>query len=165
MKTKTCKKCKKPRLRSGTLCYTHYLEHKRELREASNARKMARKATKKAKVIQRSALKIKTLDIQWSKRIKERAGYRCEYCGSTSNLNSHHIVRRTIHNVRWYYPNGICLCANHHMFSNEFSAHGLPLEFSEWVRKKRGEAWYDDLCVQRRENYTKEYWRDYLKTI
>jgi hypothetical protein len=163
MKQKSCRRCEKPRLSRGVYCYQHFREHQRELKEALNARKMARKAVKKAKTIQRSAKSTKNLDKLWSKRIKERAGHRCEYCGSTNYLNSHHVVRRTIHNVRWYYPNGVCLCANHHMFSNEFAAHSTPLEFSEWIRKKRGEAWYNDLCVQRRENHTREYWREYLK--
>lgn len=160
---KSCRKCSKPRLRSGTLCYQHYLEHKRELKQASVLRSKARKMASKDKKAVKSSLSTKNLDSLWSKAIKELAGHKCEVCGTDRHLNSHHIVRRTIHNVRWYYPNGICLCANCHMFSNHFAAHSTPLEFADWIRKKRGEAWYDDLCVRRREEHTKEYWRDYLK--
>lgn len=85
-----------------------------------------------------------TLDTLWSEIIKLRAGNKCEYCGKTTYLNSHHIFSRSNMSVRWDLENGVCLCAGHHMLSN-FSAHKSPLEFAEWLRETRGEEWYTKL--------------------
>lgn len=88
--------------------------------------------------------KKKTLDELWSKIVKDRAGNKCEYCGKTEYLNSHHIFSRSNHSVRWDVENGVCLCAGHHVLSS-FSAHKAPLEFAEWLKETRGEGWYDEL--------------------
>jgi hypothetical protein len=90
---------------------------------------------------------IKKLDKLWSLIIKTRAGFICEYCGERSYLNSHHIFSRSNKTLRWDVDNGICLCAKHHMLGN-FSAHKSPIEFGEWIRKKRGEEWYQDLLTK-----------------
>lgn len=94
---------------------------------------------------------IKKVDDLWSKLVKVKAKYRCEYCGKTSYLNSHHIFSRTKKSVRWNDLNGICLCAGHHTFSNDFSAHQTPTEFTEWVKGYRGNKWYSEL---RKQAYT-----------
>ena len=86
----------------------------------------------------------KTMLDLWSEIVKIRAGYKCEYCGSTKSLNSHHIFSRSNRSVRWDVKNGICLCALHHTLGN-MSAHKAPLEFGDWIREQRGEQWYIDL--------------------
>lgn len=87
----------------------------------------------------------KKRDKNWAYLVKELAGNKCEYCGKTEHLNSHHIFSRSNHLLRWDITNGICLCAGHHVFSTEFSAHKSPAEFIEWVKEYRGLEWYEDL--------------------
>lgn len=82
---------------------------------------------------------------EWTKNVKERAGYRCEYCGSTERLNSHHVFSRSNRAVRWDIDNGCCLCCLHHTFSTQFSAHKTPMVFAEWIKSKRGDSWYESL--------------------
>jgi len=90
----------------------------------------------------------KRKDDQWTHLVKERAGFKCEYCGSDKNLNSHHIFSRANRSVRWDLDNGVCVCSLHHIFSSQFSAHLSPIEFSEWLKDKRGQEWYDNLRVK-----------------
>lgn len=87
----------------------------------------------------------KLLDTLWSKAVKLLAKERCEYCGSTRRLNSHHIFGRRKYSVRWEVTNGICLCSGHHQFDNRFSAHQTPTLFTDWIKEKRGEQWYEEL--------------------
>lgn len=87
------------------------------------------------------------LDEAWSKAVKIKAGMKCEYCGKTTTLNSHHVYSRSNRSVRWDLTNGYCLCVAHHTFSN-FSAHKAPLEFAEWMKEDRGEEWYDALRLK-----------------
>jgi len=84
------------------------------------------------------------LDRLWSEIIKKRAGGRCERCGAMGPLNAHHIHGRRIFNTRWSLNNGIALCHKCHVFGND-SAHQAPLVFAEWLRKEKGQEWYDDL--------------------
>jgi len=90
------------------------------------------------------------LDTLWSKAIKERAGYKCEYCGKEGRVNSHHIFSRSNHSVRWDLDNGICLCVSHHVFGL-FSAHKSPLEFADWIRERRGDEWYQKLRMKSKQ--------------
>jgi len=80
----------------------------------------------------------KKLDEAWSLAVKKRAGYKCEVCGKTDILNSHHIVGRRNRRVRWDVRDGVCLCVKHHKFGIE-SAHEDPLWFREWLEDKRWE--------------------------
>jgi hypothetical protein len=87
----------------------------------------------------------KTRDKNWSYTVKELAGNKCEYCGKTEHLNSHHIFSRSNHLLRWDVTNGICLCAGHHVLKSDFSAHKTPADFVEWIKEYRGLEWSDDL--------------------
>ncbi len=87
----------------------------------------------------------KKLDIEWSKEVKELAGNKCEYCGKTEHLNSHHIFSKSNMTVRHDVDNGVCLCAGHHVFKSDFSAHKTPTEFVEWIKVYRGLEWYERL--------------------
>lgn len=88
------------------------------------------------------------LDDAWAKLVKLRAGNKCEYCGKTSYLNSHHIYSRSKRSVRWDVKNGICLCVGHHVFSSTFSAHKTPLEFVRWLDDNKGRNYMDILTVK-----------------
>lgn len=87
----------------------------------------------------------KKLDDAWALLVKLKAGNACEYCGKQSPLNSHHVYSRSKKSTRWSISNGVCLCVGHHTFSSSFSAHKTPTEFTEWIRKKRGEEWFSAL--------------------
>ena len=89
----------------------------------------------------------KYLDQLWSQQVKARALLKCELCGSTQGLNAHHIHTRHNHSVRWYLPNGVCLCNECHQ-ANKFSAHKNPLWFASEMRKLRGVEWEEEL-IQR----------------
>ena len=90
----------------------------------------------------------KDLDDAWSLKVKELAGFKCEYCQKTSPLNSHHVYSRSKLSTRWDLDNGVCLCVGHHTFSSTFSAHKCPLEFTEWIINYRGAEWYDNLRLK-----------------
>ena len=82
---------------------------------------------------------------EWAVTVKERAGWKCEYCGTTENLNAHHIFSRNNRSVKFDLDNGVCICASHHVFDPTFSAHKAPVEFIEWIKEYRGEEWYENL--------------------
>jgi hypothetical protein len=91
---------------------------------------MPRKTTKKGLT--------KKLDKAWSRHVKIRAGNKCEVCGSSLNLNSHHIVSRTNRRLRWELYNGVCLCVKCHKFGN-YSAHNNPVFFQAWLKQNRSD--------------------------
>jgi hypothetical protein len=88
--------------------------------------------------------KQEALDRTWSEAVKRKANNKCEYCGKTTGLNSHHIFSRSNKRVRWDINNGICVCVLHHVFGL-FSAHKSPIEFVEWLKEYRGVDWYEEL--------------------
>ena len=90
----------------------------------------------------------KKLDDAWSKAVKERDGWKCCYCGTDKNLNSHHIYSRSKKSTRWELDNGITLCVSHHTFNSGFSAHKTPLEFIEWLTDLKGQDFIDGLRLK-----------------
>jgi len=100
------------------------------------------------------------LDDAWSLLVKLEAGFKCEYCGTDKNLNSHHIYSRSNRSVRWDESNGVCLCVGHHTFSSGFSAHKTPLEFVYWLEEEYGKVYMDELRLK--ANSTKK-WMKYEK--
>lgn len=78
------------------------------------------------------------LDKAWSQLVKLQAGNKCEVCGKTESLNSHHIVGRRNLRLRWETYNGVCLCAGCHTFRTN-SFHQNPVWAEEWLRENRGE--------------------------
>lgn len=94
---------------------------------------------------------IKRMDTLWSQRVKEDAGNKCEVCGRPKGavqLHSHHFIGRRNRSLRWWLPNGVCLCAEHHKLSL-WSAHENPEWFREQMLDIRGAKWVKDL--RRRE--------------
>lgn len=95
---------------------------------------------------------IKKLDKLWGKLVKEEAKFKCEICqksGDECQLHPHHQIGRRHRSLRWWLPNGVCLCASHHTMGL-WSAHENP----EWYRTQmldiRGLEWLREL--QKRAN-------------
>ena len=70
---------------------------------------------------------------------REKIG-RCEKCGSKDNLQLSHIITRSIRKLRFDRRNTQVICASCHRHF-----HNKPLEFSDFVRKDKGEQVYKDL--------------------
>ena len=141
MKPRTTKKC--------VICKTVFTKHRTTDKYCSPAcAKQAqilqkKRQGKKETAARRSADKTQ-LDT-WSLKVKELAGFKCEYCGKPTGLNSHHIFSRSNKSTRYDLDNGVCLCVGHHTFSSSFSAHKTPAEFIEWIKEKKGDGWYEKL--------------------
>jgi 5-methylcytosine-specific restriction endonuclease McrA len=98
--------------------------------------KKIKKITKK----QQKKLKkreINKKDKAWIEAVKTRDGNKCVYCGSDKNTNAHHIIPREIEKFRFDVNNGVTLCAKHHRFSFEWSAHQNAFAFIDWLRENR----------------------------
>jgi len=88
----------------------------------------------------------------WSEIVKHNAGNKCEMCGKTTYLNSHHIFSRHNHSVRWDTSNGCALCSGHHTLRTD-SAHKAPADFIEWIKAIRGIEWYESLREKAHETW------------
>jgi len=130
---KECSKCKRTRLikffstPKGRICS-----------ECKAKARMVKKQSSKGYLT-------KKLDDKWSREVKEKANFKCEICGKTETLNSHHVFSRSNRKVRHDLENGVCLCAKHHLFDISLSAHKAPIEFLEKMKEIRGEKWYERL--------------------
>lgn len=65
--------------------------------------------------------------VTWSRQVKEKAGFVCQYCGTTDNLESHHIKPVYAYpNLQFDISNGVCLCRYHHRAAHggSFFPHG-----------------------------------------
>lgn len=74
----------------------------------------------------------------WSKIVRERVGYTCEYCGAKpKRTEAHHIIARgTTVSPGWFdLRNGLSLCTSHHKWhgfhSNDFET---QQKMNQWVR-------------------------------
>lgn len=153
---KKCKICLKPNPRRLSTCsYECEKEH--------IARKQAEKIAKKKreKWVKSRGITVTKLNTLWSKKVRSKGV--CEYCEYlrlrceisieeyTKNkryLHAHHIYSRKNKSVIWDINNGICLCSKHHTFSDTFSAHKTPTEFTYWLESIKGRAFIDDLKVK-----------------
>jgi hypothetical protein len=120
-------------------------------------------------IFKKTTNKYKVTDALWSSLVKLKAGNRCEKCGKTTNLNSHHVFTKRIASLRWNEYNGVCLCAGCHTLSSKFSAHLTPTEFTMWIIKRRGEEWYNMLLMGKNqigkpdEKLTRMYLKEKIK--
>lgn len=105
----------------------------------------------------------RTLDILWAKRVKKDEI--CELCQTGlkgyGKLNAHHFHSRKNHSVRWWIPNGVCLCHAHHM-AEKYSAHHNPAWFQVKMVEIRGEDWLDSLIKRTAKIFP---WQKHLKEI
>jgi 5-methylcytosine-specific restriction endonuclease McrA len=74
--------------------------------------------------------KVKICDSLWSDLVKKNANYKCEKCGVTYYLASHHIIPRTCYSLRHDPENGVCLCRRDHLYW----AHKDALAFHGWIK-------------------------------
>ena len=107
-----------------------------------------------------------TLDNLWAQRVKENSNWECELCKAGipdggGKISAHHFYGRRNRSTRWYIPNGIALCENHHT-GNRYSAHGSPAWLQNEMVKIRGEEWLDDL-IERAARIFK--WQKHLPEI
>jgi len=98
--------------------------------------KKEKKITKK-KLEKLEKRKIKKQFKEWSEQVKQRDGYKCVICGRTEFLHTHHIIPRQNKFFRFDIDNGLTLCAKHHKYNYEISAHKNPLVFVLWLLEKR----------------------------
>jgi len=75
---------------------------------------------------------LKKQDKEWSIAIRKR-DKKCMICGSKKFLNAHHLIPREIKEFRHDLRNGITLCAKHHKFSYQISAHKNALVFFKYL--------------------------------
>lgn len=80
-------------------------------------------------------------DGEWAKQIKHRDSNKCAMCGSEENLHTHHLIDRNIVVYRHELWNGITLCAKHHMYDREKSAHKATIGFVFWLSHARKDAY------------------------
>jgi hypothetical protein len=99
---------------------------------------------------------LKLCDELWSKLVKIRAWFKCEYCWWPW-VNSHHLFTRNNYATRFDLDNGVCLCKWHHTMSSKFSAHKTPMIFDEWIISKRWQERYDRLKLKANSVRDKDY--------
>ena len=93
---------------------------------------------------------VKLCDGIWSEIIKIKAGYKSEYsgklgkkAGGSETLNSHHIVGKPNHRLRYEFDNGICLTGGEHKFIAHHT--GRQEIFRKRIKEIRGDDIYDRL--------------------
>ena len=83
--------------------------------------KMGQKRQTK-KPIKRKTIKLLPLDLLFSRYIKTKANFTCEYCGKQGKqLHCHHgVVGRRYRNTRYEEDNCACVCVGCHWFLGDF---------------------------------------------
>jgi len=96
-------------------------------------------------------IKIKPLDVLFSKYIRLRARGVCERCGKEvgfKRLQTSHFHGRRKRTVRWHEDNAAALCFSCHQHFTE-----NPLEHTEWFKKRLGEQGFELLNIQAQSIY------------
>lgn len=73
------------------------------------------------------------LDALRSRIVKARAGFRCERCGGSGQLQDCHVFSRAFKSIRWDLENAIAACTGCHQWG-----HRNPLAWYELAEKVRG---------------------------
>lgn len=96
-------------------------------------------------------------DYEWSMAVRAADNNQCPICLSlglvseSKGLHTHHLIPREHAPTRHLVKNGITLCAKHHKYSFEISAHRNAFAFYHWF------------ITNRREQY--EYLLDFMKNL
>ena len=148
-KQKICQ-CGQKAMPNRRICY----QCQRQKQKAEREEKAARLDLKRQKLKEmkqgKKELSTKYLDTLWATKTKDYYGRMCEYCFSKEGLQSHHVITRSNYGTRFDYHNAVILCSLCHKFGRYFSAHGTPTLFAQFIIKKRGEAWHNDLVKRSR---------------
>jgi len=75
---------------------------------------------------------------QWADTIKQRDNYTCQICkknlkNNPKAINAHHILPKSIKELRYNMLNGITLCSYCHIYGS-YSAHTNALYFAYWLK-------------------------------
>lgn len=79
----------------------------------------------------------------WAQEVFKRAGYKCEWCGSTENIKAHHIINKMAHNLEDAYDAkyGMCLCdrchKEYHTWNKHEHSNRRNLRVKVWRRNKK----------------------------
>jgi len=98
-------------------------------------KKISKLAKQKAKV--GSSFWRRKADKAWSELVRGIAGNKCEICGSTDHVQAHHIIDRSVWQLRHCVMNGVSLCPSHHKYDRKMSAHKGSLMFIAWLQTYR----------------------------
>ena len=112
-------------------------------------RKKKVKKEKKKKIVPLPRLRRKLLTL-WSEVSREKENFSCIFCGARredpnplnpsikNKIDCHHALQKYIKNcpLKFDIRNAIVLCAKHHKFDGETSAHKSPIVFYDWFRQK-----------------------------
>lgn len=80
-------------------------------------------------------------DKLWSKTVRDRANNKCEICGSTKQVQAHHILKKEFYPLyRYDLNNGIALCMSHHKWS-KVSVHSNSIYFWKYIIDERSDIW------------------------
>lgn len=71
---------------------------------------------------------------EWAEVAKATWCGECAVCKSKKFVNVHHIIPRTVKELRFDQDNAVVLCPLHHKWSNEISPHKNPFVFFIWFR-------------------------------
>ena len=77
---------------------------------------------------------------KWAKAVKALADNRCNICGSTENLQAHHIMPKNLYPDHIYdLNNGLCLCRKCHYYyhNGRFDYHGNEWQGIQYVDEER----------------------------
>ena len=98
-------------------------------------------------------MKVTTADSYFSKLVRCRAEWCCEFCGrfvpepDRQALHASHIVKRSRRMTRWLPLNAMSLCAEHHSILEM-----NPLIHADWVKSKIGQDKYEYLKLMGSKN-------------
>jgi len=88
---------------------------------------------------------IARLDKLWSRQVKERTDYTCEYCGRINvPVDPHHYIGRANLTLRHDLSNGFCLCTRCHRLAEQY-----PEGFEKFAYWSRGAKWWHYISVKK----------------
>ena len=82
-----------------------------------------KRRTPKKPIRKRANIKLTPLDVLFSKLIRVKSDYTCEYCGNKPHkqgLHCSHFIGRRYRNTRWLEDNACCLCFACHNYMHDF---------------------------------------------
>jgi len=81
--------------------------------------------------------------IQWRNNILKNWKKKCAMCNKKGKgLNAHHIISKSVKELKYDTNNGILLCPSCHVFNRLYSAHKGAYMFIKWLRNN-----HPDICL------------------